>query len=254
MIVLILVAILWIAVLVPSVISKMRERQSAGSIGRFHERLDLLERTGPKLVEPAYRLAEAEPVPLSYDPIVVAAPPAIRPTLTLVPPLPSDASEALDAAVWAPSVREEIAMTPRHAARESLEAFDDVDVVLSDVEPRALAAVSRRRAARRRRRDVFGALCALTAVHALVGLAPSLRGAWYVSAGFLALLVAFVGLAVYGQRIESERRHLANLRRAEQARLDDEGEFSIVKYLSSDELSAMAGHYEGDDRRLAAEA
>ena len=76
MIVLILVAVLWIAVLVPSVISKLSERRSAGSIDHFHQRLDLLERTGPKLVAPAYRLTGTESSSATGS-LVVAAPPPL---------------------------------------------------------------------------------------------------------------------------------------------------------------------------------
>ena len=75
MIVLILVAVLWIAVLVPSVISKLSERRSAGSIDHFHERLDLLERTGPKLVAPAYRLTGTQSPANPTGAVAVAAAP-----------------------------------------------------------------------------------------------------------------------------------------------------------------------------------
>lgn len=55
MVVLILV-VLWIAVLTPRLVRHFREGRSQYSIESFHEQLHLLERTGPKLVEPAYRL------------------------------------------------------------------------------------------------------------------------------------------------------------------------------------------------------
>ncbi len=75
---------------------------------------------------------------------------------------------------------------------------------------------------------------------------------------FLGLLVAFVGLAVYGQRIEAERRHLAKLQRTELAREEPEPESTIVKYLSTEELSqyhqALASYYESEDSRLSGEA
>lgn len=55
MVVLVLV-FLWIAVLTPRLVRHFREGRSQYSIESFHEQLHLLERTGPKLVEPAYRL------------------------------------------------------------------------------------------------------------------------------------------------------------------------------------------------------
>lgn len=59
LVVLVLV-IVWAAVLTPRVIRHFREGRSHSSIDSFHEQLHLLERTGPKLVEPAYRLGPAE--------------------------------------------------------------------------------------------------------------------------------------------------------------------------------------------------
>ncbi len=55
MVVLVLV-LLWVAVLTPRVIRRFREGSSNSSIESFHQQLHLLERTGPKLVQPAYRL------------------------------------------------------------------------------------------------------------------------------------------------------------------------------------------------------
>ena len=55
MVVLILV-LLWVAVLTPRLVRRFREGSSDASIESFHEQLHLLERAGPKLVQPAYRL------------------------------------------------------------------------------------------------------------------------------------------------------------------------------------------------------
>ncbi len=123
---------------------------------------------------------------------------------------------------------------------------------LSAAEERQLVAADCRRLARKRRRDVFGVLCALAALSGLLGLVHPLRGAWIASAVFLALLLVFVGLAVYGQRVEAERRHMQQLRRADQARVvEDDVESGAVKYLSEKDL---AHYYEAEDARLAAEA
>ena len=61
MILLGLVAVLWVAVLAPSVWRRFGERQGVGSIDSFHHQLQLLEHAGPKTVAPAYRLHTALP-------------------------------------------------------------------------------------------------------------------------------------------------------------------------------------------------
>jgi len=272
-IVLILVAILWVAVLVPGVIAKLHERRSAGSIGRFHQRLDLLQRTGPKLVEPAHRLAPAGPVLVGPPILVPVAPPPVRPNLTLVPP-PVEGDPAMSDSVTEepdPATQVDdgvvVELRPERDQWRELDemAYGEVIEQIEEMpEPprlsqRELNAVERRRKARQRRRDAFGVLCALTALTGLLGLARPLRGVWIASAVFLGLLVVFVGFAVYGQRIEAERRHLVKLQRTKFARdAELQPESTIVKYLSSDELSqyhqALATYYESEDSRLTGEA
>ena len=56
-----LVAVLWVAVLAPSVWRRFSERQGVGSIESFHHQLQLLEHAGPKTCRPAYRLHTALP-------------------------------------------------------------------------------------------------------------------------------------------------------------------------------------------------
>jgi hypothetical protein len=269
-IVLILVAVLWIAVLVPTAVSKLRERRSAGSIGRFHDRLDLLERTGPKLVEPAYRLTGTDWSRPRSDPMVVVTPPPppARPNLTLVPSPVDDLEgyqEEHEIGIEADGETEgeyeyvdELVLDAEITELRFVEEPDEDVVEPAPVDRRVLAAMKRRRAARRRRRDIFGALCGLTALCGLLGLVPDLRGAWYAAGALLGLLVAFVGLAVYGQRVEAERDHLTRLQRLEQARvIDDDESSAIIKYLSEDELvryrEALTEYYEVEDRRFVAQ-
>jgi hypothetical protein len=249
-IVLILVAVLWIAVLVPSVITKLSERRSAGSIDHFHQRLDLLERTGPKLVEPAYRLTGTESASATASLVVAAPPPLVRPNLILVPPVddvPVPSEALFEEPVQPPAMAEPVVVLYPSSAEDTESGLE-----LSVAEQRWLVAADRRQLARRRRRDVFGILCALAALSGLLGLVHPLRGAWVASAVLLVLLLAFVGLAMYGQRVEAERRHMQQLRRADQAQTeDDDVDTGAVKYLSEEEL---AHYYEVEDSRLAAEA
>jgi hypothetical protein len=268
--VLVLVAILWIAVLVPGVISKLHERRSAGSIGRFHQRLDLLERTGPKLVKPAYRLTGSRTASIASPVVVPVAPPPVRPNLTLVPSPVEGASAMSESVIEEPEfVHDDGVVVQLRRDRGDPEELDELlygEVIehaevpeLTRTDQRDLVATERRLRARRRRRDTFGALCALVALTGLLGLAHPLRGAWVASGVFLGLLVVFVGLAVYGQRVEAERRHLEKLQRTEFAReVELESESTIVKYLSSEELTeyhqALTSYYESEDSRLTGEA
>lgn len=241
MIVLVLVALLWLAVLVPTILSKLSERRSAGSIGRFHQQLDLLERTGPKLVQPAYRLTGTESTAQRRAPLVVpVSPPPVRPTLTLV--TDADASVQRGHDVEAGGTMAEEAITHLHVAwSEGPPRPHDRG---RNTGPRRAGRMvnDRRRTARRRRRNAFSVLCALTAVTGLMGLAHPLRGAWVAAGIFLALLVGFVALAAYAQRAEDERRHLAGLGRRESAPSGSEATAPAVRYLSEDELDL---YYEG---------
>jgi len=252
-IVLILVAVLWLAVLVPTVLSKFSERRSAGSIGRFHERLDLLERTGPKLVRPAYRLTGTESGSRSAPLVVPVSPPPVRPTLTLVSDSPASADREHDDETGGPMVDEDI--TRLHVAWADDEWPAEMHEATPEPRRTDRAARDSRRTARRRRRDVFGILCALTAVTGLIGLARPLRGAWVAAAVFFALLVAFVALAAYAQHLEAERRHLSRLGRAESTQSEYEVS-PTIRYLTEDELDL---YYEGQldeeelDERLVAE-
>jgi hypothetical protein len=55
-VVLLILAMVWLAVLGPGLLRRRAERRSTDSIGAFHRQLRVLERTGPVLVDPAYRL------------------------------------------------------------------------------------------------------------------------------------------------------------------------------------------------------
>lgn len=54
--VLLILVVVWAAVLGPSLLRRRFERRSGDSIGAFHKQLRVLERTGPLLVNPAFRL------------------------------------------------------------------------------------------------------------------------------------------------------------------------------------------------------
>lgn len=261
MIVLFLVVILWIAVLVPSVYTKWSERRSAGSIGRFHQRLDLLERTGPKLVEPAYRLTGTESRSASKPLIVPISPPPVRPSLRLLPGSDGGSvarSEGREL-VMVMDREDPIVLEEFGRAEELTEGRGAEQMAQEHWGARAFehAARERRRLARRRRRNVFALLCGLSAVTALMGLAHPLRAAWVMSGLFVVMLVAFIALAVHGQRIEAEHRHLSRLGLAERSRIPAEDRSRMITYLVDEEFGRyedpVFGHYEVHDDRLVAE-
>jgi hypothetical protein len=57
-VVLLILAMVWLAVLGPGLLRRRAERRSTDSIGAFHRQLRVLQRTGPALVDAAYRLEE----------------------------------------------------------------------------------------------------------------------------------------------------------------------------------------------------
>ena len=60
-VVLLILAVVWAAVLVPGVVRRRMERGSGDSIGDFHRQLRVLQRTGPPLVDPALRMRASSP-------------------------------------------------------------------------------------------------------------------------------------------------------------------------------------------------
>jgi hypothetical protein len=124
---------------------------------------------------------------------------------------------------------------------------------LLDAERHELRALSRQ-VARRRRRNIFGVICAVGALAGLFGLVPALRWLWYLFLIDLIFLMAFVGLSMYAARIEADRDHPHRTEGRPLA--SDRPRSSVVDYLSPDELiddrSAMDAFYEHEDRQLVA--
>ncbi len=59
--VLAILVMVWLVVLGPSLLRRRAERRSTDSIGDFHRQLRILQRTGPTVVDPAYRLDPGAP-------------------------------------------------------------------------------------------------------------------------------------------------------------------------------------------------
>jgi hypothetical protein len=236
-ILLILVALLWIAVLAPGAITKISERRSSGSIDSFHDRLHLLERTGPKLIRPANRLERSEPRRLATAVGYAGVPapqPAGRPALVLLETArPESEASAIDVVPLdrpQPPVR--IVVQPVSSIRHG---FDDPDIPAvrmldgpslgAIVRPEAVgepdlalwrpptgpAAAEHRSQAARRRRDVLGVLVTTMVLSGLLGIVPSLRPALIATAGAGFLLVVFVGLAIYAVSSRAARDRTSDL-------------------------------------------
>jgi hypothetical protein len=198
MIVLILVA-LWAVVLAPALLKKWLDRRSTVSIDIFHEQLHLLERAGPKLVDPAYRLETAQSsagiaVGQSGYPAVSSRP--SRPNLVLLKPVGDHEA--------GPAVGDEVVET------SSGEHFWRVGPPVTDDEPsRRLAAARieelRRHQAQRRRRDVLLGLASTLVITGFLGLAVPVF--WVLTVLAAVSLGGYLGLAAYAQLLEADRRH-----------------------------------------------
>jgi hypothetical protein len=236
-ILLVLVALLWIAVLAPGIITKISERRSSGSIDSFHDRLHLLERTGPKLIVPANRLERAEPRRLPAAVGYAQPPPlrpAVRPALVLLETAePESDGSAVDVVPLEQS-GSPLRVVARHASSPGGE-FDGAEIpAVRMLDGPSLGAIARpdtidvpdvalwrspvrqgrpeRRArAARRRRDILGVLVTVMVLSGLLGIVPSLRRALIASAVAGFLIIVFVALALYAVTIRAERERTSDL-------------------------------------------
>jgi hypothetical protein len=212
--VLLVLVVLWIVVLAPSFIKKVLERQSTGSIESFHHQLHLLERTGPKLVTPAYRLETAQPstgtiLGKSGFPSVSSRPG--RPNLVLLQPV-AGGVPGIEGDVVDEASGEHYRRLLPPAVDAGPGAFDGTPRAFEGVPPAGSARFARqrvddyrRRQTRRRRRDLLIGLLASLLLTALLGIVPSLHALWVVSALSGVGLAAYVVLAAYAQLLEADR-------------------------------------------------
>jgi len=193
---LILVA-LWVVVLTPGLLKRRFEKRSTVSIDSFHEQLHLLERTGPKLVAPAYRLeaAEAASVPLpgiSGYPAISSMPG--RPNLVLLRPV----NEALDGDL----------VDDGHGGHFERVGTADGGEQVDDHRRKQHIERRRRqeRMARQRRRDLVLGLSATLVATGLLGMIGSLHLLWIFTALSGVALVGYLGLVAYAQTLTPAKR------------------------------------------------
>jgi hypothetical protein len=184
-ILLVLVAVLWIVVLAPGAFRRFGDRQGGGSIDHFHHELQLLKHAGPKLVSPAHRLHGTGSL---YAPDA----PASRPQLVLLRPVHDGQSADIDDEDGA------------HYARVGVIESPEPPISLAQTEAELVA--YRRHQARQRCTLVLRVLTAVAIGTGILGVVPSLRPAWIVTALTGIGALALVGLIAYAREVEGQRR------------------------------------------------
>jgi hypothetical protein len=211
---------LWVALLGPGVVRWLRTHTPSTSIASFHRQLRGLEHTGPKLMEPAYRL-EGEDERLTEW--VAPAPPPVVPRLVLlpsgVPPKEptmrhhrqDDYDERYDdrfddpygdadvaAPAWDdPWGRAEPAPEPVARTRRTIRSpryeYDD-ELAFDDEVPVPVLSVTRAKA---RRTRILAGLGAAVIVSFVFGLLPGLTILWSITLISVVALIAYLCLWFY---------------------------------------------------------
>ena len=222
MAIILILCVLWGLVLAPTAVRKFKRQASHQSIDSFHHSLHTLERSGPKIVEPAYRLVGGGSVSI-INPMASTE----RPRLVLLRP---------------PGQEEETTMS-NHFDDYLDEAHDATYLV---DEERAYGfergaslqsdSHSRRGAARRRRSILFGLVGSVV----LTGLIGIFASFFFVLTAIAAVaLVAYVGLMSYvvvsgaeaAQRTPPVERHVAHATAwGDESSWDEDDEWETVAW------------------------
>ena len=184
MILLVLVAALWVVVLVPTAVRRLRERGGVGSVDHFHHQLELLEQAGPKLVAPAYRLRAGRP-----DASSRAVAPS-RPKLFLLRAVPDGQAADIDDVDGA------------HYARVGV--IEPPEPPVSPAQTDAELVGYRRQQARRRCTHVLLLLAAAAVTTGILGVLPALRLAWIFTGLTGIAALALASLIAYARELEGQ--------------------------------------------------
>ena len=190
MILLILVAALWIAVLAPRAWRRIAESGGVGSVDHFHHQLELLEHAGPKLVRPAYRLRSGE---AGAGPTTSVS---SRPKLVLLRAVDDERAADIDGVDGAHYARVGVIQRPEES--------------VSPAQTPSEMAAYRRQLARRRCTLVLRLLAATALSTGILGVLPAMRLAWIFTGITGVAALALAGMIAYAREIESqqaERRH-----------------------------------------------
>ena len=188
MILLVFVAVLWVVVLAPSALRRIRERGGVGSVDHFHHQLELLEHAGPKIVTPAYRLRSAG----SVSGADLSTPASSRPKLVLLRAVDNAQAADIDG------------VDGSHYARVGV--IDRPEPPLSPAQTPAELAAYRRQQARQRCTFVLRLLAATAVTTGIMGVLPALRLAWIFTGITGIAALALAGLIAYAREIEGQRR------------------------------------------------
>jgi hypothetical protein len=211
MIIVLILVVLWGVVLGPSIYRRIRSANSDRSIASFHRSLSFLERSGPKVVEPAYRLSDGEnPLPAPQVARPQPQPRIAQPTLVLLGPDGQRGEEVMRDS-YRDYYQEDEYGYHDDAGHDVYEEQDDERGYRYDDYDRRpspfsrfniggeAVVLSRRDAARRRRSILFGLLGAIV-VTALIGFFVSFF--LYLTLLAAVALVAYIGLMAYAAKNE----------------------------------------------------
>jgi membrane protein YdbS with pleckstrin-like domain len=196
-VVLVVLAVVWAVVLVPTL---LRRRRNGDSISHFHHQLGILQRGDTPAEPPSYRL---QSVPSTRSVTVNGAPLSTPPVLTVVgcDQLPKPALAYLGE--QGPPRME----TPVEADRRPAEHVAQDQYRVSD-------AVSRQQA-RKRRKDTLMVLVLTFAFSLFLGMIPAARPLWVVSAVSAVAIVAYVAVLVHLRGVAAERERKLHYLRPE---------------------------------------
>jgi hypothetical protein len=199
--VVVILVVLWIVVLAPLYLKGRTLRGSTTSIDSFHRQLHLLERTGPKLVVPAYRLETATPAPAGDAPgsaatgLPVVSSGIRRPNLVLLRPVDDRSVEGDDI------VDDGAGGHYRRVLPEP--AVEPAPTPMPETEGPVRAGPDpyRRQLARRRRRDTLTVLVSVLFLSGLLGLLLGVPGLWVLTGLAALALGAYGALVAYAQNL-----------------------------------------------------
>jgi hypothetical protein len=206
-VILLILVVLWVAVLAPGFLKKRAERRSVDSIDSFHHQLHLLEQqSGPKIVDPAYRLEAAGGLTTGPTGLPAITSMPGRPKLRLLGASGGTSGTTGAVDYGDPAASQEASGTTfigESLERTSLSTFGSLRS--SDDRPaRHRPDTYQRRQALKRRRDIFGGLVATFFLTALLGMVHSFRILWAVTVLSGLALAAYVVLMAYARQMKGQ--------------------------------------------------
>lgn len=197
MVIIAVLVLMWIAVLAPALLRKLRSFNSEHSISTFHHSLRLLEPSGPKAIVPAFRLDTGSTTLLAAPrmvPLAPSSPIEPRPQLVLLQPDGKGGVATMDhrAEYYDDSDDRGYGRSGYDDSDRSADYEADYEADYH-VEHRS-ASAGRSGAALRRRNILFG-LIASVFITALGGFVVSTL--WMLTMVCFVLLVAYIGLMAY---------------------------------------------------------